>query len=62
MLAAIFLSFFDIGTTDFEGVSKDYRHLAIVTLYHDRFFRKKFADLRNMPYLCTVKNNNSQVK
>ena len=46
----------DIGATDIEGVGGDCRHLAIVTLYPDRFFRKKFANLQNTPYLCTVKN------
>ena len=49
----------DIGATDIEGVGGDCRHLAIVTLYHNRFFRIKFADLRNTPYLCSEKNKES---
>ena len=60
MLAAFFLSFFDIGATDSEWDGKVCRHLAVVTLYQERFFWKKFAGLRNTPYLCSEKNKESQ--
>ena len=36
--------YIDIGATDIEGVRKDCRYLAIVTLYPNYFFRKKFAE------------------
>ena len=58
----VFSSFLDIGATGFEGVGEDCRYLAVVTLYPDYFFRKKFAELRETLYLCGVKNKDSQNK
>ena len=54
--------YIDIGATGFEGVGEDCRYLAVVTLYPDYFFRKKFAELRKTLYLCSVKKKDSQVK
>ena len=60
--SSLFFVFFNIGATGFEGVGEDCRYLAVVTLYPDYFFRKKFAELRETLYLCGVKNKDSQNK
>ena len=60
MLATFFLSFLDIGATDFEGGWQGLSPFGGRDAISRTIFWKKFAELRNTLYLCSEKNKESQ--